>query len=794
MLSLLVFAAVPAAAQLYPPMQPPFVLWVEKGRPRATIVTDSFPTDAPPPAAILNEYIEKITGTKLPVRAEPVGEGPTIYLGPRSGLPRISDARLKPRAEDTFTMFSIGRDLVLTGLNRLGTTYAVYAFLEECLGCRWFWDSDSGAYWPTSQDLRVGQVRRTESPGFRIRWIGRGTWALANRMNVGTGHPDEFKVKWFVHTFLNLVPPDKYWKTHPEYYALHGGKREDPTDRSRQVQLCTSNPEVAQVAAQTIDELVQQDPSLRMVSVDPMDSQRFCECERCRALDEPDAPYARSRSRRLLLFFNRVAALVAQRHPDLLLKSIAYHSYVAPPADPTLRVRDNVVLQFCHFECHNHPLADPSCPANRDFNRYLLGWRNIARNVMMYEYYYKVSWLHLPWPIVHSLRRDIPYLHEHGIMGVASQYTWNFASNGLAYYVAAKLLWDSSLDVDALLEDFYQKAYAEAAGPMKEYHELLEDAAVKSGLHLAAQRPYAEAVKLFTPELLSKLDDCLTRARAAVRDPRARQRVQMMAQGLQYTHMLVDYLATVDRVRRKAGSAPWGVNASPELKEEVRRVAGPKAEALRTFLKDPATSPAVGRSNSYLERALKPDLILTSWTEIPLGSRGVVLTKAQWLKQQGKQAVTGEAVRPDDMPETFDLWVYGNDLDFVQGKPEHTIFAVGPDGKRHRLGAVGTEEHPGDGTNRCYVLRGVRPELLDQGVLHLLITNDPGGPYASRFWAFYLMPAATAVDDDAATSQIEHDLEGVRSRALALTEYSAAGLVSREPAEVSVTLEVAVAK
>ncbi len=42
----------------------------------------------------------------------------------------------------------------------------------------------------------------------------------------------------FVHTFNELVPPDQYGKTHPEYYSLINGNRLPGT------QLCLSNREV----------------------------------------------------------------------------------------------------------------------------------------------------------------------------------------------------------------------------------------------------------------------------------------------------------------------------------------------------------------------------------------------------------------------------------------------------------------------------------------------------------------------------------------------------------------------
>lgn len=768
----------------YKPMAPPFVEWVRNGKPVACIVADRFGTEGSEPAEILNGYVGKITGARLPVVREAEARSPVVYIGPKAGLARVGGPDRLGLGPEGIAVLSRGRDLIIGGRNALATIYAVCAFLEECLGVRWFWAGDSGEHVPHTPTLRVGRVRMIQNPHFRWRWVGRGQWALFNRMNVAVGHPEEFKTKWSVHTFLRLVPPEKYWPAHPEYYAEISGKRQDPTQRSRQVQLCTSNPRVAEIVAQTIDEILSREPGLHMISVDPMDSQNFCQCENCRALDEPDAPYARKNSRRLVLFYNRVAELVARRHPDLLIKSIAYHSYVSPPADPKLRVRDNVVIQFCRFECHNHPLDDPNCPKNRDFNRYLLGWRRIAKNVVMYEYYFKASWVHLPWPIVHTLKRDIPYLRRIGVMGLFTQYTYNFATNGLDYYIAAKLLWNSELDVDALVEDFCEKAFGEAAAPMAEYYRLLEEAAQKSGVHLASQRPFDEVIRLFTPELMAKLDDALARARAVVKDHGAKRRVEMMAQGLHYTHLVVDYLSALARLRKSAGTTLWAGAITPEIREEAKRIGGPLAEAIRAFITDPKTAPAVGRMNSYVENMLRPDRIIGAWVETPLGGGGVRLTKVQWLEQHPQRLSTR-------LPKRFCLWVYGNDLDYVNGKAEHTILAVGPDGRETVIGRVGTADRPGNGRNLCYILDGLTPALMVDGALRLIVTNDEGGPYASRFYAFYVMPADPEVTEEQATQLIENNIEQVRRRAFGFAEYTYSGMLSWDNDRDAVTIEVA---
>src|SRR5690606_29795356 len=55
----------------------------------------------------------------------------------------------------------------------------------------------------------------------------------------------------FVHTFGLLVPEEKYFSTHPEYYALVDGKRIPAASSGTSGQLCLTNADVLNIIAQT---------------------------------------------------------------------------------------------------------------------------------------------------------------------------------------------------------------------------------------------------------------------------------------------------------------------------------------------------------------------------------------------------------------------------------------------------------------------------------------------------------------------------------------------------------------
>ena len=81
-----------------------------------------------------------------------------------------------------------------------------------------------------------------------------GDWCARNRVNSSTGRLEakhggkiRFGDGFFCHTFAGLVPPDKYFKEHPEYFSLVSGKRQDGY-----AQLCCTNEDVIRLCTEGI--------------------------------------------------------------------------------------------------------------------------------------------------------------------------------------------------------------------------------------------------------------------------------------------------------------------------------------------------------------------------------------------------------------------------------------------------------------------------------------------------------------------------------------------------------------
>ena len=77
----------------------------------------------------------------------------------------------------------------------------------------------------------------------------------------------------------------------------------------------------------------------------------------------------------------------------------------------------------------------------------------------------------------------MPYFRSRGTWGFSTEGTNSWMVTHLNYYVRAKLMWDAEADVEALVRDYCQKFYADAADMVEEYIWTLESAVEQTTSH-----------------------------------------------------------------------------------------------------------------------------------------------------------------------------------------------------------------------------------------------------------------------------------------------------------------------
>lgn len=488
----------------------------------------------------LAQWLGCIAGARFTIQREPDNrdlKGNFISIGQtwllrKSGL-KIDKAKL---GDEGYAIDEKEGDLFLVGGATRGPINAVYALLEEDLGCRWY--SRFTQTIPSMPTLKFRPVKRSYVPVLEIRdpyyWEAfDGTWSLRNRTNSSSA---PVPVEWggnkgyalFVHTFNQLMPPDQYFAQHPEYFSEHNGKR-DPG------QLCFSNPEVIKVMVESVKRVFRICPGAQIISVSQNDSVPCCACASCKAEGEAEGSMAGP----LLKFVNAVADEVGKEFPNVRISTLAYLDTAVPPK--TVRPHKNVAIQLC---TDSHAWSEPflNVEETQQFQSKMAAWAAMGADIHIWDYTCNFS--HYPgimpnWQVVTD---DIRYFVKHNAKGVMLQGNYQTPGTSDGYmrsWVWAKQLWDPTLDTRALMKDFVFGYYGKSAPAIWDYEELLWN--TWENQHNSKLKSPAGGIRygmdLFDEDFMSRAKECFKHAEQLADDPETLRRVEEAGLQVLYTDL-----------------------------------------------------------------------------------------------------------------------------------------------------------------------------------------------------------------------------------------------------------------
>ena len=519
----------------------------------------------------LQLHLQDIIGEQIPILPEPkVGDRTPIVVGKSALLEKLGvKVDYDALGLEGIAIKTAGPALVLTG-NKRGVLYAVYTFLEDYLGCRWL--TPDCTLLPAGKTFDIRDVDRVYVPPLEYRATDYpnsrdADWSVRNKMTSAFSELDEKRggkvaYRGFVHTFNELVPPDKYFADHPEYYSEIEGKRVGPD----QTQLCLTNPDVLRIAIDTVKRWIAESPEATVFSVSQNDWDNYCQCANCKALAEKEG----SEAGPLLHFVNGIADAIRDEHPDKIIDTLAYQYTRKPPKE--VRPRPNVVIRLCSIECcFAHPLE--SDPYNASFRDDIQGWHQICNRLWIWDYV--INYLHniMPFPNLYVLKPNINFFINNGVTGIYEEA--NYYSKGgewaeLRTYVMAKLLWDPSYDTDKAIDDFLSGYYEDAAWPLREYISLIHRQVQENpDLHVRIYAP--PDVGYLTPEVIAESVRLFDRAEAAVQTkPEVLRRVRLARLPIMYTQIvlgdksdptrasLIDQFEEIAKTAGATHVAEWG--------------------------------------------------------------------------------------------------------------------------------------------------------------------------------------------------------------------------------------------
>ena len=438
----------------------------------------------------LQRFLREITGCKLPIATNSRdSKGNMILVGQSEKLQDLKE-KLTQFGDEGFIIKTVGPHLILAGGKLRGTLYAVYTFLGEKLGCRWY--TPRVTIIPKKSQIEIEPLDEEHKPSFEWRMISYldaadRDWSARNRLNGEWHKLDEatggnFLIKNTSSSrgFYEMVPPDKYFNEHPEYYSLVDGRRVRALG-----QLCLTNPSVAKIVTDYALDFFERNPQYKAYGIIQNDWAGWCECPECRVIIEREG----ANSGTLIHFINRVAEEVEKKHPDKYIYAYAYTVTVKAPKH--VKPRKNVILAVSHMypSCDSHPVVDPiKCEMNARFVKSVKEWAKISKR--LYIKHYSVDFAHylLPFPNFTSLAESIRWYKDMGVEGIHCQGDSMPGGGGefeeLRSYVLAQLMWNACADVDEIIDDFLMGYYGKASRPIREYFDMLHNKVRDEHIHV----------------------------------------------------------------------------------------------------------------------------------------------------------------------------------------------------------------------------------------------------------------------------------------------------------------------
>ena len=545
----------------------------------------------------LTNALAKVTGVEPKVYEEgrePSGANAAIYLGDTAAAKAAGIDGSGMRNGD-WRVKTVPRRAYIYGKTGMSTVYAVTEFVERYCGYLFLSPDLKDPYTFDPQlSIPVGDV--TVRPGIYVRRIYTGTmnmrrfptmagkwyeWEARRRGNYSDEIEPQFRfgpVPGWCHSIHNYLPPEKYFKEHPELYSMNPhGQRTGKRDAGSQI--CYTNPKTREIVLEHLMKFIADDRAKNpdnppgYYDMTQMDNSSFlCLCPECRKViakyNRKPGGHAEGGDAGLQLeFVNYMARKVREKYPDVMLRVFAYVSTECPPKPGTIAVDPNVIIFWCDlYSCSDHTLP---LVTNGHYNEKhaaeIKEWLSLTKNFHLWDYVLTAA--AFPEVAVDAVAADARLFRDHGLSYVFMETDYRDDPQPfhlLDCYAMSEHYLDPSANVDETVRR-YCRCYGSAAPEMERAIgflrkiELEKPAASEMEWH-SRKLPWRNPTDMARFAKLAeaahaKADDPVSRARIAEvlasaykslmtsmkADPSAKK--HMAAAGGKYRKYMLEYLA-----------------------------------------------------------------------------------------------------------------------------------------------------------------------------------------------------------------------------------------------------------
>ena len=506
------------------------------------------------------------------------GQAPKIFLGATQAakekgvsLEGVGQEGFRIKTLDA-ALYILGRDNPTDRPSRpstyaeRGTLNGVYTFLEDYVGVRWFLPGPHGRVVEPRASLAIPAIDVCDSPYFKYRSIygvhyrstsnwgagfnidskdigiedGKVLWRWMRRMRFGGASNIPANHSTIYYKFF-----ERFGKTKPEWFAMRENGTRCISEDYHRCFLNWGHPEVVdEHVRMALDHFSGEHKILKYYPqavgdyfvVMPNDSYLgdYSPESQKRIKWETDTNGRRVMNCSDLIFWhiNEVARRVRAVHPQAIISICAYSCYREPPSFP---LEKNIQVRLCIAGAYNHGIGEEGDKQMDLVKR----WKAVApRPLTIWGYqlaplyhYSKIGMMvsHCPHAMAAFYKAVKPYSYG-SFLENESAY---FMREHLNRYVYLKLMWNPDLDVDALLSDYYSKAYGPGAPAVRAFYdkwERLWAQICQRGTRKWVPKEVWEQV--MTPAALGQLRTAIDKAGTLVSDPAQRARLALLKKWL----------------------------------------------------------------------------------------------------------------------------------------------------------------------------------------------------------------------------------------------------------------------
>ncbi|MFH1423815.1 MAG: DUF4838 domain-containing protein [Candidatus Nealsonbacteria bacterium] len=390
----------------------------------------------------------------------------SIYLEVNAAHPDLAG-----KSDEAFKLYSDNKGIYIIGKTPLAVRHGAYALLEK-FGFRWFFANSAWWVKPSSLISLVG-LNEVQDPLFfwrniyiwtRVPGNNIGDWMARNRL---------LGVKDYTHdeNYYKIAALNNYdghgslasmYYAHPDWFLPTG----HTPSGTVQWELRPDNLNVVAMAKSYAQSLLSAIPhwlnfgkdrlSYGAIPITPNDDS---------AWDPPWNPSTdwQTITDKVYYLANEVAKNIQTSSPGTYVSILCVSSYAGIP---TIALEKNIIAELVtDFNATTVTIYD-----------WIAGLKAKGVQVGIYDFY--SEWVYF---------QDLPFLNlgrvqeiknyaQRGVKSYHAQAGGNaWGAMGLTSYAASKMLWDPFQDFNAILQDFYSKAFGPASEIMKRYYGRYED-------------------------------------------------------------------------------------------------------------------------------------------------------------------------------------------------------------------------------------------------------------------------------------------------------------------------------